>query len=376
MPNLPTDTKKAEAKSPATAHGSNVTPIKTEKTLEQALEESKNKVESGPDTTEDVQAEKAEKTPAAKTAEPAKAVKSLVGGLGATLSNQTTKVSLLLYGPEGTSKTTSALRMSTMCGPNQRILLIDAEGGAKIEALRQRGVDLTKVEVWPRPEDGGPSALTYEGLDALATELSKSGMCGPDGVYIGGIWDSGTEITRRLLDQVTATARDKDARLGKDRGRFQINLEDHGIASSMLRDLLRQFRDLPWHFVITALERRDTDTDTGKVKYGPAMSPAMANDCAGLVDVVGYTNVEQVGENNVDVYSARFTPLERRRAKDRFGMLPSKMADPFFDRIFGYVDGSITRETDPVQARVRALVAPAAAPANEAAVETEDASKS
>lgn len=329
--------------------------------------------EKAPEATEPEVKQTAKKAAASESKKPEpQATRRLVGGLGATLSEQTTKVSMLLYGPEGTSKTTSALRMSTLCGPDQRILLIDAEGGAKVEALRQRGVDLTKIEVWPSPEAGGPSALTFEGLEALANELADLFRSG-DTTYVGGIWDSGTEITRRLLDQVTETARQKDARLGKERGRFQINLEDHGVASSMLRDLLRRYRDLPWHFAITALERRDIDQDTGKVKYGPAMSPAMANDCAGLVDIVGYTMVDQVGPEETDVYSARFTPLERRRAKDRFGMLPGKMADPFFDRIVAYVNGDLTRENDPVQQRVRELARAAtegaATPANKEEVQ-------
>lgn len=364
MPELPTETKnkpvakkaaapdtKAENSGAAVPSGPAWEDEVKPEAVKPEADENGEGVYVAPD--EPVKAEKPEPEKPAKKAAAKPGLKA-IGGLGATLANQTTKVSALLYGPEGSGKTTSLLRMAALCGPDQRVLLIDAEGGAKVEALRQRGVDVTKIEVWPSESDGGPAALTFEGMEALADELADLFKSG-DKTYIGGVWDSGSEITRRLLDTVTAAARDKDARLGKDRSRFQVNLEDHGVASSMLRELLRKYRDLPWHFVITALERRDIDNDTGQVKYGPAMSPAMANDCSGLVDIVGYTQVEQVGPNNTDVYVARFTPLARRRAKDRFGVLPKKMPDPFFDRIVAYVNGDLTRANDPVIKSVREL---------------------
>lgn len=292
----------------------------------------------------------------------------MTGLLGATLSEQTTFVSACLYGPEGTGKTTDALRLTKVCKKGQRILLVNAEAGAKVEALRQRGVDVSKVEIWPKPEDGGAAALTYEGLETLAEGLAKEAA-----KYAGVVWDSGTEITRLILDQVVEEAKVRDQRLGKQRARFQVNLDDHGTASAALRMLLRKFRNLPMHFVITALERRDIDEDTGKVRYGPAMAPAMANDTAGLVDIVGYTMVEEVG--NEEIRSARFVPRERRRAKDRFGLLPAKLADPYMDRIIAYINGDLAKGNDPVQAHVRELLQAAAAPAQPATADAAEPKK-
>lgn len=286
------------------------------------------------------------KPPAKKAAAAAPGRK--VHTMGAKLSDQTTFVHLLVYGPEGTGKTTDVLRMTTMAKPGQRVFLIDAEAGAKKQALVQRGVDVSKVEVWPTQEDGGPGALTFEGLYSVSEHLAEHAD-----EYVGWVWDSGTEITKRLLDQVTSEARVKADKLGKNRGRFEVFLEDHGVASAMLRELLRRFLDLPMHGGITALERRDQDNDTGKVKYGPAMAPAMANDSAGLVDIVTWKVVETV--NGEEVRSARTVPTPIRRAKDRFGVLPSKLADPYFDRIVAYVEGEMTKDNDPVQAHVREL---------------------
>jgi hypothetical protein len=81
------------------------------------------------------------------------------------------------------------------------------------------------------------------------------------------------------------------------------------------------------------------------------MSPAVAIDTMGLVDVVGHTAVEQVG--NETFYLASFVPLGRRKAKDRLGVLPPRMVDPSIDRILGYVTGSLNRSTDPRQRAIR-----------------------
>lgn len=297
----------------------------------------------------------AKKTASAPPAAAPAAESSLGGLLDATMEDQVTVLSLLLYGPEGTGKTTDALRMTKLCSDKQRVVLVDAEAGAKIKALSQRGIDVSKIVPWPTKVVDGqrvpdPGKIDYDGFLELLAEIEAN-----PGVVIGVVWDSGTEITKRILDDVVLASTENDRKKGKARAPFQVNLEDHGVASSMLRDLLRRFRDLGVHLVITALERRDTDPDTGKVKYGPAMSPAMANDAAGLVDIVGYTMVEEVGPKATEVRSARFVPIERRRAKDRYGLLPGKLADPYFDRILAYIEGDLTKETDPVQARVREL---------------------
>lgn len=272
--------------------------------------------------------------------------------LGAKLSDRPSPISVLYYGPEGTGKTSAAALMTRLCTGKQKVLIIDAEGGLKAEALEQRGVDLDKIEVWP--EDGDASQVTYENLKELAEGLRSAG----NKKYAGVVWDSGTEISKRVLGEYVRRAEKRDQKLNKNRADFQINLEDHGVASSAYRDLLRLFRDLPMHFVITALERRDVDTDTGKVKYGPNMSPAMANDTAGLMDIVAYCGIEYPVEENPDfeVFTGFFKATKTRRAKDRYSMLPPRLADPAFDRIEGYIKGRIEFKSDPVQAAVRAAV--------------------
>lgn len=277
--------------------------------------------------------------------------------IGQRLDEQKLRVSALLWGREGTSKTTSALRM-TKLDPNKRVLLVNAEGGAKRQALARMGVDVDRVDIWPSDEQG-PGHISFETIE---TEVLEPLEDGAHAEYAGVVLDSFTEIARRCVENASAEARAKAAALGKDRSRWQVTLEDHGVAANQMRTLLRRFRDLPsGHLVITALERRDQDEDTARVSYGPAMGPAVATDTMGLVDLVGFCQVENFGGQ--DFRTATFTPSLTRRAKDRFGVLPVSLVDPFFDRIVGYLEGGLTRENDEARARLIAAVEGAKTPA-------------
>lgn len=265
--------------------------------------------------------------------------------IGTPLDSAPAPLNVLLYGHPGTGKTTAALGMARL----GKILLIDAEAGAKPRALREHGIPVENVSTWP----DNPSDLTYAGLEDLALELADD-----HDEFIGIVVDSMSEVARRLIDAQVRSGVEKAERLGKSRDRFQVNLEDYGVTSQMMRLLLRRFRDVPLHLALTALERRDVDEDTGQVQYGPAMSPAIAIDTMGLVDIVAHTVVDTVG--NQDFYIGETASLNRRRAKDRYGVLPGRMVDPTVDRMLAYINDELTKADDPRQQAARAAKAAAA----------------
>ena len=271
-----------------------------------------------------------------------------MGSIGTSLEDLDTKLNLLYYGKPGTGKTTGALTLSQ----RGKVLLINAEAGAKKQALTQHGVSAKNVEVWP-PKDKGPGHITYETLEAEVFEPLLDGAAAD---FKGGIViDSMTELTRRLLDNVVEEASAKAAQRGKSRDKWQIDIADYGVTSSQMRNVLRRFRDLNTHLVLTSLERRDVDGESGSVAYGPAMSPAIANDTMGLVDVICFTSIEQIGEQTF--YLGSVAPIGVRQAKDRFGLLPRRMVDPTAERMVQYLDGKLTKEKDPLQLKAREALA-------------------
>jgi hypothetical protein len=116
----------------------------------------------------------------------------------------------------------------------------------------------------------------------------------------------------------------------------------------MVKDLLKKFRDLPCHFVVTALMRRDVDEKTSKVTYGPAVTPGLQNA------ILGYTDINLLfrQEDEDGPFRALVRGSSMYRTKDRVGGLPKVIAEPSFERILGYTNGDIEEEQDPLQANL------------------------
>lgn len=259
--------------------------------------------------------------------------------IGEDLSTAKEPLTMLMYGKEGTRKTTGALTLAN----RGRILAIDAEGGMKPSALRAQGINLQNVEIWPK--GGDVDHISFETIEEELFIPLKIALEEDPNSYIGVVIDSFSELSRRLVDKAAAAGREADRMKGKPRGRFQIDLDDWGTMTTMMRMILRRFRDLNIHLVITALERRDTDDD-GYVQYAPAVGPALGTDAMGLVDVVVWTQVEQIGPDLVEFGTGTTHPMNRHRAKDRFGVLPPRMIDPTADRVLQYVEGTLTKKSD------------------------------
>lgn len=254
-------------------------------------------------------------------------------------------VNALYYGDGGTGKTTHMVAMANL-GP---ILVINAESGVKARALRKRGIDISNVEVYPGPGE----ELTFDGLESewlrIREELNKD-----PSAYAGVVWDSITEIHKFLLDDIVKKAVVRAERAGKERDRHFIALEDYGVMTEQVRNLMRKYRDLPCHFAVSALSHRDQD-DGGAVTYQPAITPKLRNDLVGWMDVVCHTSVAVVeGEEE---YRGLFRPHGRFRGKDRLNSLPKWLVDPTFDRVLAYVEEELDVDTDPVMqaAKERAI---------------------
>jgi len=164
------------------------------------------------------------------------------------------------------------------------------------------------------------------------------------------IFDSATEIVPALVDQVAQDRMDKSAKRGtpiEGVDAFFTDRSDYGTMSKMFRDILRKFRDLPTHFVVTALERRDVDEDTGKVHYGPAVTPGVQADLLGYVDVVLACSAAD-DENNLP-FRALTRSSGKYRGKDRLGVLPKVLVEPTMPRLLAYENGELTEAKDPLQ---------------------------
>ena len=250
-------------------------------------------------------------------------------------------VNILYYGDGGTGKTTN---LATMANQG-KVLMINAEAGIKSRPLRERGIKVENIELFPGPDE----EITFRSLEAEWLRVREALAKDPD-AYVGVVWDSVTEIYKALLDRVVGKAVEKAKRNGKDRDRFFIALEDYGVMTEQMRSLVRRYRDLPCHWGVAALAKRFQDDD-GKATYLPAISPALVTELVGYVDLVCVTSVALVGEH--EEFRGLFRPHGKYRGKDRLGALPKWLVDPTFDRVLGYAEGKLTLEQDAVMKAAR-----------------------
>jgi len=234
-----------------------------------------------------------------------------------TLDTQTTYVNALYYGEPGSGKTTSAAGLARV----GKVVFVDAESGLKKQPLDALGVPIENIQLHTQ--------VTFAALEELCRQLRRELAQDPD-AYAGVVLDSLSEIQRALIEQ--------DAP-----GRFRLTQGDYGENTQKLRLLCRHYRDLPCHVAFTTHVRRDEDDD-GEVHFGPALTPAVAGDLLGFVDIVCYARaVARPGADEPD-YLGSFRPGRKFIAKDRFGALPPRLLSPTFDRLIAYTAGTYTRE--------------------------------
>lgn len=284
------------------------------------------------------------------------------------------KINALLYGREGTGKTTNLAFMANTAPAGSKVLIINAEGGTKKSALAKRGVDVSKIVIWPKPGERASAA----GLQQVFRNVSTALQHDPQSWYGVG-FDSITEVVNVLVEDATGDRQERLKAAGKTFDPNLIDIADYGVMTSQLRSLVRRFRDLPCHFVATALERANDDPTKGPIGVGPAVTPAFAADLLGYMDLVLYirATVHVAGEEGAEStaaadFRAITRPNKSYRAKDRFDVLPRVLAEPTFARIHGYVVGDLVEEEDLLQQeynerRAKEVAEKAAAEAEKAA---------
>lgn len=251
-------------------------------------------------------------------------------------------LNVLYWGREGSGKTID-LATATQLG---RVLFVNAEAGLKKRALKANNVKTENLVLWPKP--GEP--ITYHGLEDVFFRIKSDLMDDPKSWFLVAV-DSITELAQAFTDEVSddriAKARRKNPQWQPTIGdEFFTDIGDYGTSTKMVRKLVRMFRDLPVHFAMTALERRDVDEDTSKVAYGPAVGPALQTSLLGYVDVVLFC---KASDEDRPYFRAQTKKVGAARAKDRLGVIPTVLVNPTFPRLVAYNEGTLDEATDPEQ---------------------------
>lgn len=258
-----------------------------------------------------------------------------------TLDEVQARYRCLYYGDPGGGKTT-AIAMAAKLG---KVIYIDADGGLKAKALRRHGIPVENIEPY--------TDISYRGLEKLHQETHTRLRDGEDIYAIA--WDTTSKTQDAFLDEIMPESLKKSERIGKDRGEFEIYLEDRGVVVEMMKKLLRRFHGLDCNLLLGAHERRDVNQEDGSVRVGPALSPSVAASFGGWMDCIircsteTFENDPTLAEWDGMEFVGLTRPDGRFVAKDRFGLLPKRMVNPGFDRVIAYLDGDLEKINDPFQ---------------------------
>lgn len=227
-------------------------------------------------------------------------------------------IKALIYGPPGGGKTTlggsAALRVRT--------LIISAESGLlslqnlKDESGKTPDIDYTQIK-------------SFSDMEAAFHFLKNEKHD-----YQAVVIDSLTEIQRVCKDAIM-----------DDTKKSALEMRDWGTLASKIERMVRAFRDLPMHLIITALEDAETDKLTGEVKVWPALQGSVQKQLPAYFDLVAYAFTKEVGEGSErkTVHGILTQNSGKYVAKDRSGKLPKVIESPTFGIICDYIY-SITKE--------------------------------
>lgn len=274
-------------------------------------------------------------------------------------------INALYYGEPGSGKTTDAASMAKLGGT---IVYIDAEAGLKVQPMKRLKIPTTRILRY-RVETFDDLQNLYWQLKAKLEEQAKARADAikagtplpPEELakhIIGVVFDSFTEIQKKLLEGITgaryakSVAQAKRAGMEVDDDPFETDRDEWGKMTEMCRRVTREFRDLECHTAFVCLDKREVDKEgEGGVFYRPALTPAFSTDLQGYVDVVIYTSREPVDDLTDESQFVGITVATGKyRGKDRYGVLPPSFPNPTFDRLVHFV-----RDADPEDPHTWAL---------------------
>jgi hypothetical protein len=207
-----------------------------------------------------------------------------------TNPKRTRYVKALVFAPGGHGKT-HLLGTAQDDPRTYPMLFLDFEGGE--DTLVGLDIDIVAIRSW---------ADYDEVYDVLASgqhwKLSGSSLregeqyksLGIDSISETHIWALLTVLAKGARRREDSDTRDPDA----------LEQRDYGIASTQMRRLMRDFRDLPLHVFYTSGSKEIRERKVGMVKV-PSLAGQMADEAVHIPSVVGYLALAADEETGEDV---------------------------------------------------------------------------
>ncbi len=221
-------------------------------------------------------------------------------------------IKAVVYGDHGVGKTSSLASLASQ----GRVVIVDTEDSVRRSALASIGIQVGNISLWPD--------WTYDGIQQLYVTVKAQLEEEPGSIYAVGI-DTGTALSHYWLEASVKESLARPAMQKKhpDRPQWDVFKDDYGVlAQKMQAAITRQLYTLPCHVVIACHARR-AENESGIVRVGPDLSPAVQQSILTYSDWVLQLTAEESGGEVVRW--ARSQPAGQVEAKDRFNVLPNRM---------------------------------------------------
>ena len=274
---------------------------------------------------------------------------------------QNTWMNVLNYGHPGEGKTHLGGTIQGVEGMSN-LLFVNAEGGEDTLGNVPQGEDITVIDINDykefneiyefarahahfRDQYEAGNKEAYQKLIKLHATLFGMEEDAVDEpiIFKSIVLDSLTEIQKYAMYMI----------LGIDPKKFKLDeidkgalIQDWGKNSSLIRKLIRAFRDLKMHTIFNALENRDKDENTGKITILPSLPGKLAMEVSGMVDLVGRITTQKGKDGKLHRILA-VQPSGNFVAKDRSNNLGEYLIDPDFEEIYNLYTGRKTRADYP-----------------------------
>lgn len=258
-------------------------------------------------------------------AEAVKLTPKTLGGLPVTrmADRRFDFLNMLLYGDPGVGKTTfigTASEVAALCP----VLLLNVEGG-DLSLSGYPGIEVVRV-------------TSYEQMTPIYNELYRE-LRKPNPPYKTVAIDNLTELRYFSMSDIMVDAVAANSNMDPD----VPSQREWGKNSNQIRAVVRGFRDLPCHTILTSHAKEVEKSKVTVTK--PALPGQLSDEISGFVDLVLYYYIKMVGANEHKRLMLT-TKTATTNAKDRSGKLPPVIEEPNMEALIKLIMPHLTEKED------------------------------